>query len=557
MPVTEAGIHQTGGSSTAPSTEGNCANMSSPPDNGHQQQSSNRRNHQSPNQNHRPQHVDGPETQTLPMPIPDPPIQYTKLFIDNKWHGSCSGRKIPVYNPATGELLCEVEEADAEDVDKAVSSARAAFQMGSPWRSMDASDRGDLLNRLADLVERDRLLLATLEALDSGKVFLMAYFVDLMATIKTLRYYGGWADKIHGKTIPVDGAYFTYTRHEPIGVCGQIIPWNFPLMMFAWKIAPALCCGNTVVIKPAEQTPLSALHMAALIKEAGFPPGVVNVVPGYGQTAGCAIAHHMDIDKVAFTGSTAVGKLIQKAAGDSNLKRVTLELGGKNPNIVFADCDLEYAVEQAHSGLFFNQGQCCLAGSRVFVEEPIYEEFVRRSVERAKSKVMGNPLLPGVDQGPQIDQKQFDKIMELIESGKREGAMLECGGSTWGQQGLFIQPTVFSNVTDDMRIAKEEIFGPVQQIMCFRSIHEVIQRANATHYGLAAGIFTNDIDKALTVSSALQAGMVWVNCYNAMSVQCPFGGFKMSGNGRELGEYALQEYTEVKAVTIKISQKNS
>uniref|UniRef100_A0A8C4GJL6 Aldehyde dehydrogenase 1 family member A1 n=1 Tax=Dicentrarchus labrax TaxID=13489 RepID=A0A8C4GJL6_DICLA len=532
--------------------------MNSQPDSGHQQQAGNGCNHQGLNQNHQPQPADGPETQALPMPIPDPPIQYTKLFINNEWHESGSGRKIPVYNPATGKLLCEVEEADSEDVDKAVRSARAAFQMGSPWRSMDASDRGQLLNRLADLVERDRLLLATLEALDSGKVFLMAYFVDLVATIKTLRYYGGWADKIHGKTIPVDGDYFTYTRHEPIGVCGQIIPWNFPVMMFAWKIAPALCCGNTVVIKPAEQTPLSALHMAALIKEAGFPPGVVNVVPGYGQTAGCAISHHMDIDKVAFTGSTAVGKLIQKAAGDSNLKRVTLELGGKNPNIVFADCDLQYAVEQAHSGLFFNQGQCCLAGSRVFVEEPIYQEFVCRSVEKARSKVLGNPLQPGVDQGPQVrDTKQFDKIMELIESGKREGATLECGGSAWGQQGLFIQPTVFSNVTDDMRIAKEEIFGPVQQIMCFRSIHEVIQRANATHYGLAAGVFTSDIDKALTVSSALQAGMVWVNCYNAMSVQCPFGGFKMSGNGRELGEYALQEYTEVKAVTIKISQKNS
>uniref|UniRef100_A0A8D2ZVW8 aldehyde dehydrogenase (NAD(+)) n=1 Tax=Scophthalmus maximus TaxID=52904 RepID=A0A8D2ZVW8_SCOMX len=514
-----------------------------------QQQLANGCNHQVPNQNRRSQHVDRPEVQTLPMPVPDPTIQYTKLFINNEWHESCSGRKIPVYNPATGELLCDVDEAD-EDVDKAVRSARAAIQMGSPWRSMDASDRGHVLNRLADLVERDRLLLATLEALDSGKVFLMAYFVDLMATIKTLRYYGGWADKIHGKTIPVDGEYFTYTRHEPIGVCGQIIPWNFPLMMFAWKIAPALCCGNTVVIKPAEQTPLSALHMAALIKEAGFPPGVVNVVPGHGQTAGCAISHHMDIDKVAFTGSTAVGKLIQKAAGDSNLKRVTLELGGKNPNIVFADCDLEYAVEQAHSGLFFNQGQCCLAGSRVFVEEPIYEEFVRRSVERARSKVLGNPLLPGVDQGPQIDQKQFDKIMELIESGKTEGATLECGGSAWGQQGLFIQPTVFSNVTDDMRIAKEEIFGPVQQIMCFRGVHEVIQRANATQYGLAAGVFTNDIDKALTVSSALQAGMVCTFVvHNSFFFVCLSFYFR--------GEYALQEYTEVKAVTIKISKKNS
>ncbi|KAM8886081.1 aldehyde dehydrogenase 1A1-like isoform 1-T1 [Spinachia spinachia] len=522
-----------------------------------QQPSDNGGNHQGQSQSHKPGHVDGVEMQHLPTPIPHPHIQYTQLFINNEWHESCSGRKIPVTDPTSGKLLCEVEEADSEDVDKAVRSARAAFQTGSPWRSMDASGRGLLLNKLADIVERDHLLLATLEALDSGKVFLMAYFVDLIATVKTLRYYGGWADKIQGKTIPVDGEYFTYTRHEPIGVCGQIIPWNFPVMMFAWKIAPALCCGNTVVIKPAEQTPLSALHMAALIKEAGFPPGVVNVVPGYGQTAGSAISHHMDIDKVAFTGSTDVGKLIQKAAGESNLKRVTLELGGKNPTIVFADCDLEHAVEQAHSGLFFNQGQCCIAGSRVFVEETIYEEFVQRSVEKARSKVLGNPLLPGVEQGPQIDQKQFDKIMELIESGKQEGATLECGGSAWGQQGLFIQPTVFSNVTDDMRIAREEIFGPVQQIMRFRDTGDVIRRANATHYGLAAGVFTNDINKALTVSSALQAGMVWVNCYNAMSAQCPFGGFKMSGNGRELGEYALQEYTEVKAVTIKISQKNS
>uniref|UniRef100_A0AAQ5XA09 aldehyde dehydrogenase (NAD(+)) n=1 Tax=Amphiprion ocellaris TaxID=80972 RepID=A0AAQ5XA09_AMPOC len=523
MSVTGGRIQQAGGASSASHTERKHASMNSQPRNGHEQHA-NGCNHQGPNQEHRSQRVDGSRTKALPTPIPDPPILYTKLFINNDWHESCSGRKIPVYNPTTGELLCEVEAADSEDVDEAVRSARAAFQTGSPWRSMDASDRGRLLNRLADLVERDQLLLAVRNT------------------------------HTHTHTY---GEYFTYTRHEPIGVCGQIIPWNFPVMMFVWKIAPALCCGNTVVIKPAEQTPLSALYMAALIKEAGFPPGVVNVVPGYGETAGCAISHHMDIDKVAFTGSTDVGKLIQKAAGESNLKRVTLELGGKNPNIVFADCDLEYAVEQAHSGLFFNQGQCCLAGSRVFVEEPVYEEFVRRSVERAKSKVLGNPLLPGVDQGPQIDQKQFDKIMKLIESGKREGATLECGGSMWGQQGLFIQPTVFSNVTDDMLIAKEEIFGPVQQIMCFHSISEVIQRANATHYGLAAGVFTNDINKALTVSSALQAGVVWVNCYNAMSAQCPFGGFKMSGNGRELGKYALQEYTEVKAVTIKISQKNS
>uniref|UniRef100_A0A3Q4BJE3 Aldehyde dehydrogenase domain-containing protein n=1 Tax=Mola mola TaxID=94237 RepID=A0A3Q4BJE3_MOLML len=401
----------------------------------------------------------------------------SQLFINNEWHESCSGRKIPVYNPATGKLLSEVEEADP--VSEEVESARVALQLGSPWRSMVASNRGQLLTKLADLVERDWLLLATLEGLDSGKVFLMAYFVDLMATIKTLRYYCGWAHKIHGKTTPVDVCV-------PFG-----LQWNFPVMMFAWKIAPAL---------------LVALCFCV---QAGFPPGGVNVVPGYGQTAGCAISHHMDIDKIAFTGSTAV---------KSNLKRVTLELGRKNPNIVFADCDLE----QAHSGLFFNQGQCCLAGSRVFVEEPIYEEFVHRSVEKARSKVLGNPLLQGVDQGPQV----HDPLRPL--SNKR--ATLECEGSACGQQGLFIQPTVFSNVTDSMRIAKEEIFGPVQQIMCFRSIHEVIQRANATYYGLAAGVFT--IDKALTVSSALQAGMVW-------------------------GEYAIQEYAEVKAVTIEIKRKNS
>ncbi|KAL7836309.1 hypothetical protein AOLI_G00275930 [Acnodon oligacanthus] len=495
--------------------------------------------------------------QGTPEPVAELDIKYTKLFINNEWCESSSGRKMAVLNPATGECICEVEEGNAEDIDKAVSCARRAFKLGSLWRRMDASDRGLLLNRLADLVERDRLLLATMESINSGKLFLMAYFVDLMASIKTLRYYAGWADKIQGKTIPVDGEYFTFTRHEPVGVCGQIIPWNFPLMMLVWKIAPALCCGNTVVLKPAEQTPLTALHMAKLILEAGFPPGVVNVVPGYGPTAGHAIAHHMDIDKVAFTGSTEVGKLVQKAAGKSNLKRVTLELGGKNPNIVFADADLEHAVQQAHHGLFFNQGQCCLAGSRVFVEESIYDEFVRLSVEKALKRVLGNPLLPNVDQGPQIDRKQYDKILELIESGRREGARLECGGGPWGQKGLYIQPTVFSEVTDNMKIAKEEIFGPVQLILRFKSMEEVIQRANHSQYGLAAGVFTTDINKALTISSALQTGTVWVNCYNAVSVQAPFGGFKMSGSGRELGEYCLQDYTEVKTVTVKIPQKNS
>ncbi|XP_006894442.1 PREDICTED: retinal dehydrogenase 1-like isoform X3 [Elephantulus edwardii] len=422
---------------------------------------------------------------------------------------------------------------------------------------MDASQRGQLLFKLADLLERDILLLATLESMNGGKLFPVAYMRDLPATIKILRYCAGWADKIHGQTIPADGDFFTYTRREPIGVCGQIIPWNFPLLMLASKIGPALCCGNTVVIKPAEQTPLTALHVASLIKEAGFPPGVVNIVPGYGPTAGAAISSHMDVDKVAFTGSTEVGKLIQEAAGKSNLKRVTLELGGKSPCIVFADADLDSAVEFAHVGVFHHQGQCCVAASRLFVEESIYDEFVRRSVERTKKYVLGNPLTPGVNQGPQIDKEQHDKIINLIESGKKEGAKLECGGGPWGNKGYFIQPTVFSNVTDEMRIAKEEIFGPVQQIMKFKSLDEVIKRANNTFYGLAAGVFTKDLDKAVTVSAALQAGTVWVNCYLAGSAHCPFGGFKMSGNGRELGECGIYEYTEVKTVTVKISKKNS
>ncbi|XP_018415435.1 PREDICTED: retinal dehydrogenase 2 isoform X2 [Nanorana parkeri] len=455
----------------------------------------------------------------LPSPTPNLEVKHTKIFINNEWQSSESGKVFPVYNPATGEQICEVQEAEKADVDKAVRAARLAFSLGSVWRRMDASERGRLLDKLADLVERERSILATLESLNSGKPFLQSFYVDLQGVIKTLRYYAGWADKIHGMTIPADGDYFTFTRHEPIGVCGQIIPWNFPLLMFAWKVAPALCCGNTVVIKPAEQTPLTALFMGALIKE--------------------------------------VGKKIQEETGRSNLKRVTLELGGKSPNIIFADADLDYAVEQAHQGVFFNQGQCCTAGSRTFVEDSIYEEFVRRSVERAKRRVVGSPFDPTTEQGPQTDKKQYNKILELIQSGIAEGAKLECGGKPLGRKGLFIEPTVFSNVTDDMRIAKEEIFGPVQQILRFKTMEEAIERANNSDFGLVAAVFTNDINKALTVSSAMQAGTVWINCYNALNAQSPFGGYKMSGNGREMGEYGLREYTEAKTVTIKIPQKNS
>uniref|UniRef100_A0A4W4GNY8 Aldehyde dehydrogenase domain-containing protein n=1 Tax=Electrophorus electricus TaxID=8005 RepID=A0A4W4GNY8_ELEEL len=456
--------------------------------------------------------------QLMPSPVPNPEIKYTKIFINNEWHDSVSRKTFSTYNPSTGEKICDVQEADKADVDKGVQAARLAFSLGSVWREMDSSERGRLLSTLADLVERDRAYLATLESLDTGKPFLSSFFVDLQGTIKTLRYFAGWADKIHGSSIPTDGGYLSFTRHEPIGVCGQIIPWNFPLMMTAWKLGPALCCGNTVVLKPAEQTPLTCLYMGALIKE--------------------------------------VGKLIQEAAGKSNLKRVTLELGGKNPNIVFADADLDSAVEQAHQGVFFNSGQCCTAGSRIFVEEPIYDEFVRRSVERAKRRIVGSPFDPTTEQGPQISAEQQRCVLEFIESGISEGAKLECGGKAPFSKGYYIQPTVFSNVQDHMRIAREEIFGPVQQIMKFKTIEEVIERANNTEYGLTAAVFTSDISKAMAVSTAVQAGTVWINCFNALSCQCPFGGFKMSGNGRELGEYSLREYTEVKTITVKMPGKN-
>ncbi|KAM5172667.1 retinaldehyde dehydrogenase 3 [Mantella aurantiaca] len=491
----------------------------------------------------------------LPKPITNLEIQHNQIFINNEWHQSVSGRTFPVHNPTTGKKICDVQEADKADVDKAVEAAKAAFQKGSPWRRLDASGRGKLLHKLGDLLERNRVILATLETMDTGKPFLHAFLVDLEGCIRTLRYFAGWADKIQGKTIPVDESFLCYTVHEPVGVCGAITPWNFPLLMLIWKMAPALCCGNTLVIKPAEQTPLTSLYMGSLIKEAGFPPGVVNIVPGYGPTAGAAISHHPNIDKVAFTGSTEVGKLIKEAASASNLKRVTLELGGKNPCIVFADADLELAVECAHQGVFFNQGQCCTAASRVYVEESVYPEFVRRSVDYAKRRIVGDPFDFKTEHGPQTDQEQFDKVLEYIQSGKDEGAKLECGGSAVGERGFFIKPTVFSEVTDDMRIAKEEIFGPVQSILKFKSTEDVIKRANNTEYGLTAAVFTESLDKALSVASALQSGTVWINCYNALHAQTPFGGFKMSGNGRELGEYALAEYTEVKTVTIKLSQK--
>jgi aldehyde dehydrogenase (NAD+) len=478
-------------------------------------------------------------------------VSATKLLIDNRWIASESGKTFATINPSTGEEICQIAEADAADVDKAVKAARAAFEHRA-WRKMPASARGRLLNRLADLIEQHTDELASLESLDNGKPFGVAKAVDVAATVACYRYFAGWADKVQGKTIPIDGNYFCYTRHEPVGVVGQIIPWNFPMLMQAWKLAPALATGNTVVMKPAEQTPLSALRIGELIVEAGYPAGVVNLLPGFGPTAGAAIASHMDVDKVAFTGSTEVGHLIMGAAAKSNLKRVTLELGGKSPNIVFADTDLDEAVEGAHFGLFFNHGQCCCAGSRVFVEEKIYDRFVEKSGVRARNRTVGDPFDPHTEQGPQVDQAQFDKVMGYIDSGRREGANLVCGGERVGDRGYFIQPTVFSDVQDDMKIAKEEIFGPVMSIIPFKSVDEVIARANRTDYGLAAAVWTRDIGKAHAIANSVRAGTVWVNCYNVLDPRAPFGGFKQSGIGRELGEYGLQQYTEVKTVIVKL-----
>jgi len=490
-------------------------------------------------------------------PNSNPQIKFTQIFINNEWKDAVSGKKFDVIDPATEDVICQVAEGDKDDVDQAVKAAKDAFELNSAWRSMDASARGVLLLKLADLLERDRNYLASLETLDNGKPFLFSYAVDMKHSIDMIRYCAGWADKICGKTIPTDGNYFSYTRVEPLGVVGAITPWNFPLMMTVHKMAPALACGNTMVLKPPEQTPLTTLALADLVKEAGFPPGVFNVVPGYGPTAGAGLSEHPEVAKISFTGSTEVGKIIQQASGRTNLKGVQVELGGKSPNIVLADCDLDQAVEASHNAVFFNMGQCCLAGTRTFVQEDIYDEFVRRSVERAKKRVIGNPWEMGVESGPQIDQEQYDKILELIESGVEEGAKLMCGGKACGGKGYFIESTVFADVKDEMRIAKEEIFGPVMQILKFKTVEEAIQRANATEYGLASSVFTKDVDMANYVSAALQAGSVYVNCYGVVPVQAPFGGYKMSGFGREMGEEGMMEYCQVKAVHMAIKKKNS
>jgi len=479
---------------------------------------------------------------TPPVSVP-----HTQLLINGKFVDAASGKTFQTLDPRTGEVIANVAEGDTEDVNRAVAAARKAFDEG-PWPKLPAFERQKILLKCADLVDKHNDDIAALETWDNGKPYEQAAKVEVPMFARLLRYYAGWADKIHGLTIQADGPYHVQTLHEPIGVCGQIIPWNFPLLMFAWKVGPALATGNTIVLKTAEQTPLSALYVSRLFHEAGLPDGVLNIVSGFGPTAGAAIASHMDVDKLAFTGSTDTGRIVLELGAKSNLKTVTLELGGKSPFIVCEDADVDQAVELAHFALFFNQGQCCCAGSRTFVHEKIYDEFVSKAKARALKRTVGDPFKAGIEQGPQIDSDQYEKILKYIRSGVDSGATLETGGERFGSKGYYIQPTVFSDVKDDMLIAKDEIFGPVQSILKFKDINEVIRRSNSSRYGLAAGVFTQNIDTANTLTRALRAGTVWVNTFDIFDAAIPFGGYKMSGQGREKGIYSLNNYLQVKAV---------
>jgi aldehyde dehydrogenase (NAD+) len=479
-----------------------------------------------------------------------PAVRETRLFINNEWVDPVQGGTFDTYNPATGEVIAKVAAAGPADVDRAVKAARRALESG-PWKTTDAADRGRLLYKLADLVEKNAEELAVLESLNCGKTIRDSRG-DMQGVANTLRYYAGWADKVEGRTVPVRGSFLSYTLRQPVGVVGQIIPWNFPLLMLAWKWGPALACGNTVVMKPAEQTPLTALRIAELAREAGFPAGVVNIINGYGETTGAALVTHPDVDKIAFTGHVDTAKIIQKAAADT-LKRTTFELGGKSPNVIFADADLDKAVAGAFHAIYFHGGQCCTAGSRLFVEEKVRQEFVERLAEKSKERKIGDPLEEATEQGPQVSQEQMDKILGYVDLGQKQGATLLTGGQRIGTKGFFVEPTIFDNVRDDMSIAKDEIFGPVVSVLPFKSLDEVIGRANSTYYGLAAAVWTKDIDKAHRYAREVKAGTVWVNCYHVVDTTTPFGGFKMSGQGRENGEAALEHYTELKTVTVKLN----
>jgi aldehyde dehydrogenase (NAD+) len=479
-------------------------------------------------------------------------IKPGRLLINGEW---VEGKKhFDTINPATAEVLTQIADAGAADVDQAVAAARKAFDdPKGPWRKMSASERGRLIWKLADLMEQHIEELAELETLDNGKPIFESRYVDMPMAIDVMRYYAGIATKIQGDTVNTLSAAFTYTMREPLGVVGAIVPWNFPLLLATWKLGPALACGNTVIYKPAEQTPLTALKLGELAIEAGFPPGVVNIVTG-GPETGAAIVRHKDIDKVAFTGSTSVGKEIMRSAADT-LKRVTLELGGKSPNIVFADSDIDSAVKGAINGIFYGKGEVCNAGSRLFVESKIEDEFMGKLVERAKKLRPGDPMDPKTRLGAIVSEKQMKHVLGYIEAGKKEGAQLVTGGNRVnvnGDKGFFIEPTVFGSVNNDMTIAQEEIFGPVLATLNFDDLDQVAELANKNVYGLAAGIWTNDIKKAHALSRRLKAGTVWINTYGPMDAAMPFGGYKQSGFGRELGAHAIEHYTELKSVWLAL-----
>jgi phenylacetaldehyde dehydrogenase len=473
-----------------------------------------------------------------------------KLLINGKWVESASGKTFATYNPATGQVLANVAEGDREDIDRAVKAARAAFETG-PWSRTSPADRGKMIWRLADLIEKHLEEFAQLESLDNGKPLKIARVADIPLVIETLRYYAGWATKVEGNTIPLTlqkpSKYLAYTVREPVGVCGQIIPWNFPLLMAAWKLGPALAVGCTIVLKPAEQTPLTALRLGELVQEAGFPDGVVNIVAGYGETAGAAIAAHPDVDKVAFTGSTEVGKLIIAAAA-GNLKKVSLELGGKSPNVIMDDADMETAIPGAAGAIFFNHGQCCCAGSRLYVEKKAFDKVVEGMAASADKIRVRPGFDPDCDMGPLVSEEQLNRVCGYLESGKKEGAKAVAGGERHGDQGYFVKPTVLVDTNENMKVVKEEIFGPVVTAIPFTDANDVIDKANNSVYGLAAGIWTSDIKKAHRMASKLRAGTVWINCYNVFDPSLPFGGYKQSGWGREMGHEVLEHYTEVKSV---------
>jgi len=478
------------------------------------------------------------------------------MLIGGKWVNAASGKTFPTYNPATSEVLAQVAEGDRADIDLAVKAARKAFDSG-PWTRLTASERGRLVWKLADLLEEHLEEFATIETLDNGKPLTVARAADVPLAVDMFRYMAGWATKLEGTTIPLSvpytpGAnYHAYTLREPVGVVGQIIPWNFPLLMAAWKLAPALASGCTVVLKPAEQTPLSALRLGELIMEAGFPDGVVNVVPGYGETAGAALASHDLVDKIAFTGSTEVGKLIVHAA-TGNLKKVSLELGGKSPNVVFKDADMDLAIGGAASAIFFNHGQCCCAGSRLYVERPVFDRVVEGVAAKAKKIKVGSGLDPATHMGPLVSEEQLQRVCNYLEIGMAEGAKAASGGRKIGGKGYFVEPTVLVDTTDYMKVVQEEIFGPVVAAIPFDNPEELLTRANDSIYGLAAGIWTHDISKAHRTAALLRAGTVWINCYNIFDAALPFGGYKQSGWGREMGKDVLNLYTQTKAVCVRV-----